>query len=136
MSDYHAPDFAAISSALANTPMGFPQSDKGRFFNHTWWPAHYKEVESSVIDVLKRVNDPEFDRRVNVLLIAQRVDAKNGNQLASMGFTPSETTRYIERAMNKRLKQITSSDKGCWVIRNQKLVTLALEHKPEPEPAE
>jgi hypothetical protein len=124
------PDVGAITSALHAAPMDLPQSDKGRFFNFTWWPAHYKEVEEPVLKAIARENDPSFDRRVNIMRIAERVDASNGSQLATMGFTPTEITRYVTRAVNKRLRQIAAASDAYYVIRNQKLTRLALEHNP------
>lgn len=129
MPDFQMPDVGAIASALSNAPMDLPQSDKGRFFNYTWWPAHYKEVEEPVLKAIARENDPSFDRRVNIMRIAERVDASNGSQLAQMGFTPTEITTYVTRAVNKRLKQVAGGSDAYYVIRNQRLTRLALEHK-------
>lgn len=130
MSDFQMPDVGAIASALDNAPLDLPQSDKGRFFNFTWWPAHYKEVEEPVLKVIAREEDPAFDRRVNIMRIAERVDASNGSQLDRMGFTPTEITRYVTRAMNKRLKAVAGGSEAYYVIRNQKLTRLTLEHNP------
>jgi len=130
MPDFLMPDIGALTSALKASPIELPQSDKGRFFNYTWWPAHYKEVEEPVLKVIAMEKDPEFDRRVNVMRIAERVDATNGQALARMGFTPSEITQYVTRAVNKRLKAIAAGSEAYYVIRNQKLTRLALEHKP------
>ena len=130
MPDFQMPDIGAITSALKATSIELPQSDKGRFFNYTWWPVHYKEVEEPVLKVIAKENDPEFDRRVNIMRIAERVDASNGQALARMGFTPSEITQYVTRAVNKRLKAIVAGSEAYYVIRNQKLTRLALEHKP------
>ena len=130
MPDFNMPDVGAITSALNKAPMDLPQSDKGRFFNFTWWPVHYKEVEEPVLKAIARENEPSFDRRVNIMRIAERVDAGNGSQLAQMGFSPTEITRYVTRAVNKRLKQVAGGSDGYYVIRNQKLTRLALEHKP------
>jgi len=130
MPDFNMPDLGALETALDTTPLDLPQSDKGRFFNYTWWPAHHKEVEAPVLKAIARENDPEFDRRVNIMRVAERVDAGNGSQLAKMGFTPTEITSYVTRALNKRLKQIAAGADSCFVIRNQKLTRLALEHKP------
>jgi hypothetical protein len=130
MPDFNMPDVGAITSALNNAPMDLPQSDKGRFFNFTWWPAHYKEVEEPVLKAIARENDPAFDRRVNIMRIAERVDASNGSQLAQMGFSPTEITRYVTRAVNRRLKQVAGDSDAYYVIRNQKLTRLALEHNP------
>jgi len=130
MPDFQMPDIGALTSALDSTPMALPQSDKGRFFNFTWWPAHHSEVEKPVLEAIARESDPSFDRRVNIMRIAERVDASNGEQLARMGFTPTEITRYVTRAMNKRLKQVVSGSGAYFVIRNQKLTKLALEHNP------
>ena len=130
MPDFNMPDVGAITSALNKAPMDLPQSDKGRFFNFTWWPVHYKEVEEPVLKAIARENDPSFDRRVNIMRIAERVDAGNGSQLAQMGFSPTEITRYVTRAVNKRLKQVAGGSDVYYVIRNQKLTRLALEHKP------
>ena len=129
MPDFQMPDVGALTSALQNAPMDLPQSDKGRFFNFTWWPAHYKEVEEPVLQAIARENDPAFDRRVNIMRIAERVDASNGSQLDRMGFTPTEITRYVTRAVNKRLKQVAGGSDAYYVIRNQKLTRLALEHQ-------
>jgi len=130
MPDFNMPDVGAITSALNKAPMDLPQSDKGRFFNFTWWPVHYKEVEEPVLKAIARENEPSFDRRVNIMRIAERVDAGNGSQLAQMGFSPTEITRYVTRAVNKRLKQVAGGSDAYYVIRNQKLTRLALEHKP------
>lgn len=130
MNDFQMPDVGAIASALNNTPMDLPQSDKGRFFNFTWWPAHHSEVEEPVLNAIARENDPAFDRRVNIMRIAERVDAGNGNQLAKMGYTPTEITRYVTRAVNKRLRKVAGNSEAYYVIRNQKLTRLALENKP------
>jgi hypothetical protein len=46
-----------------------------------------------------------------------------------MGFTPSEITTYVTRAVNRRLKQVAGGSEAYYVIRNQKLTRLALEHK-------
>lgn len=130
MPEFQTADIGAITTALNNAPLDLPQSDKGRFFNFTWWPAHYAEVEKPVLEAIARGNDPSFDRRVNIMRIAERIDAKNGSQLAQMGFTPSETTRYVTRAMNKRLKKVAEGSEAYYVIRNEKLTQLKLEHKP------
>jgi hypothetical protein len=129
MPSFVMPDVGALSAALNATPLEVPQSDKGRFFNYTWWPAHHREVEEPVLKAIARDGDPSFDRRVNVLRITERIDAKNGGQLAQLGFSPSEITTYVERAINKRLRQLTGGDGACYVIRNQKLSVLQLEHK-------
>lgn len=130
MSSFEMPDVGAITSALNNSPIDLPQSDKGRFFNYTWWPNHYNEVEEPVLKAISREKDPSFDRRVNIMRIAERVDASNGSQLAKMGFTPTEITTYVTRAVNKRLKQVAGGSEAYYVIRNQKLTKLALEHNP------
>jgi hypothetical protein len=131
MPEFQMPDVGAITSALNSAPMDLPQSDKGRFFNFTWWPVHYKEVEEPVLNAIAREDDPAFDRRVNIMRIAERIDAGNGSQLAQMGFTPTEITRYVTRAVNKRLKQVAGGSNAYYVIRNQKLNRLALEHKAD-----
>lgn len=129
MPDFEMPDVGAISSALSNAPIDFPQSDKGRFFNFTWWPAHYKEIEEPVLKAIARENDPLFDRRVNIMRIAEEVDANNDSRLRKMGFSPTEITRYVTRAVNKRLKQVAGGSGAYYVIRNQTLTKLSLEHK-------
>lgn len=130
MPDFQMPDIGALNLALKDAPLELPQSDKGRFFNYTWWPSHYREVEEPVLKVIAKETDPSFDRRVNIMRIAERVDSSNGNQLARMGFTPTEITTYVTRAVNKRLKAIAAGSEAYYVIRNQKLTRLALEHKP------
>ena len=123
MPEFVMPDTGAIIAALSSTPLALPQSDKGRFFNLTWWPAHHKEIEGPVVKAIERTDDNSFDRRVNIMRIVERIDAKNGGQLAELGFSPSEITTYATRAVNKRIRPYG------FVIRNQKLTPLALTHQ-------
>ena len=129
MPDFVMPDVAALSAALQSKPLEVPQSDKGRYFNINWWPRHHGEVEAPVLAAIARQDEEAFDRRVNMLRIAERVDAKNGDELEKRGFTPSEITRYVTRAMNKRLRSLAGDSGACYVIRNNKLTQLQLEHK-------
>jgi len=129
MSQFEMFDTRALSAALSSTPLVTPNSDKGRFFNYTWWPAHYAQVEGPVLEAIGRIDDDGFDRRVSVLRIAEAVDAKNEDQLRLMGFSASEITRYVTRAINKRLRTLADSTGAYFVIRNSKLNKLLLENK-------
>lgn len=132
MPDFQMPDVKGLQAALDNTPLDVVSSDKGQFFTSTWWPKHHAEVEKPVLEAIAREDDPTFDRRVNVMRAAEKADKSNGSELEKRGFTASEITRYVTRAMNKRLKQIAGGSDMCFVIRNQKLSQQALEHK-KPE---
>lgn len=132
MSDLMCADVEAISAALSDTPLDTPPSDKGRYFSQVWFPTYHTELEKPVLTAIARESDPSFDRRVNVMNAALKIDALNGEELAKRGFSPSEITRYVTRAINKRLRQLAqkSGSATYFVIRNQKLTKLALEHKP------
>jgi len=126
------PDFLA---ALHGLPFSNPKYDKSRFFND-WFSDNYKEVEAAVLAVIRRENDPTFDRRMNLVMVVKEVDARKGSLLIQRGFTPTEIERYATRAINKHLQQAAETIGEHYKICRSKLIKLALENKLEHKPAE